>query len=85
MAMKGYSTFPKGLDVLVSYPGHLLESRSYPSADMQSAYSSAPAYYHRNKLPNTSLIKKKIELGDSSKNSKKNDLRGNFEETICNK
>ena len=30
-------------DYLVSYPGHSLEKESYPSAEMQSVYSTAPA------------------------------------------
>ena len=49
MAIKGYSTFPKSSgitgaspDCLVSYAGHLL-GKSYPSAEMQSVYSIAPA------------------------------------------
>ena len=51
MAMKGYSAFPKTpalLEphhqmVLVSYPGHSLGGDSYPSAEKQSVYSTAPA------------------------------------------
>ena len=49
MAMKGCSAFPKAptsgtslSDCLVSYPGHSLR-RSYPSAEVQSVYSTAPA------------------------------------------
>ena len=48
MAKKGYSTFTKApklaspSDSLVSYPGHLLVGRSYPSAEMQWAYSTDP-------------------------------------------
>ena len=30
-------------DCLVSYPGHWLEEGSYPSAEMKSVYSTAPA------------------------------------------
>ena len=30
-------------DCLVSYPGHSLGGGSYPSAEIQSAYSTAPA------------------------------------------
>ena len=30
-------------DCLVSYPGHLLGEGSYPSAEKQSVYSTAPA------------------------------------------
>ena len=43
MAMKGYSVFPKtpALDYLVSYPGHSLGG-SYPSAEVESVYSTAP-------------------------------------------
>ena len=49
MAMKGCSAFPKAQETLephhhclVSYPGHLL-GKSYPSAERQSVYSTAPA------------------------------------------
>ena len=50
MAIKEYSTFPKvpallkfsPSDCLVSYPEHSLGD-SYPSAEMQSVYSAAPA------------------------------------------
>ena len=51
MGMKGYSTFLKapGLsspsDDLVSYPGHSLGERSYSSAEMHLAYSSALAQW----------------------------------------
>ena len=31
-------------DGLISYPGHLFGEGSYPSAEMQSAYSTAPSY-----------------------------------------
>ena len=31
------------LDCLMSYPGHSLEEKSYPSAEKQSVYSTAPA------------------------------------------
>ena len=44
--MKGYSAFPEApssSDCLVSYPGHSL-GVSNPSADVQSVYSTAPAY-----------------------------------------
>ena len=40
MAIKGYSAFPK--DCLVSYSGHLL-GEYYPSAEMLSVNSAAPA------------------------------------------
>ena len=30
-------------DSLLSYPGHLLEERFYPCAEMQSVYSTIPA------------------------------------------
>ena len=48
MAMKGYSLFPRitgtsPSDCLVSYPGHALVGGSYPSAEVQSVYSTAPA------------------------------------------
>ena len=39
MAMKEYSTS----DCLVSYLGHSLVGGSYPSAEKQSVYSTAPA------------------------------------------
>ena len=49
MAMKGYSAFPKALtlleslsDILVSDQEYLLRV-SYPSAEKQSVYSTAPA------------------------------------------
>ena len=46
MAMKEYSTFFQTgssiLDGLMSYPGYLL-GESYPFAEMQSVYSTAPA------------------------------------------
>ena len=50
MAINGYSTFSKALafpkaspsDFLVSYPGDSLRE-SYPSAEKQSMYSTAPA------------------------------------------
>ena len=44
MAMKGYSAFPKApaSDCLVSYSGHSL-GESYPCAEKQSVYSTAPA------------------------------------------
>ena len=53
--MKGYSTFPEApalLEphhqiVLVSYPGHSLGG-SYPSAEKQSVYSTAPADWAMN-------------------------------------
>ena len=46
MAMKEYSTFPKfprtlTSDGLMSYPGYSLGVGSYPSAEMQSVYSTA--------------------------------------------
>ena len=57
---KGYSVFPKTPHItgalssycLVSFPGHSL-GRSYPSAEMKSVYSTAPAdraeqYHHHN-------------------------------------
>ena len=55
MAMKGYSVLPQRSciteastsDCLVSYPEHLLEE-SYPSADMQSVNSAAPANWAKN-------------------------------------
>ena len=34
-------------DCLVSYPGHLLGGGSYPSAEKQSVYSTAPADWAR--------------------------------------
>ena len=51
MAMKGCSTFsnapallePHHQITIVSYQGHLLWMRSYPSAEVQSVYSTAPA------------------------------------------
>ena len=61
MAMKGYSTFPKEVlcipqsssitgaspsGCLVSYSGHSL-GEFYPSAEMQSLYSVAPANWTR--------------------------------------
>ena len=46
MVIKEYFVFPKAgvstSEYLVSYPGHLL-GKSYHSAEMQSAYSTAPA------------------------------------------
>ena len=42
IAMKEYYALPKAPDCLVSYPGHFLRE-SYPSAEMQSVYSTAPA------------------------------------------
>ena len=49
--MKEYSTFPKAppSDGLVSYTGHLLGG-SYPSAEMQLAYSRAPVDWAVNVL-----------------------------------
>ena len=48
MAIEGYSAFPKAgtspSDCLVSYPGHPLGG-SYPFAEKQSVYSTAPAGY----------------------------------------
>ena len=38
-------------DCLVSYPGHLLEE-SYPSAEMQSTYSTAPASWVSHQMGN---------------------------------
>ena len=32
-------------DCLVSYPGHSLEGGSYPSAEVQSVYSTAPVWF----------------------------------------
>ena len=48
MAMKGYSAFPEASasDCLMSYPGHSLEE-SYPTAEMQLVYSTAPADWAR--------------------------------------
>ena len=47
MAIKGYSAFPKTIGLssgcLMSYPGHSLRGESYPSAEMQSVYSTAQA------------------------------------------
>ena len=45
MAIKEYSIFLKipGLELhhqMVSYPGYKMEGGSYPSAEMQSAYST---------------------------------------------
>ena len=43
MVMKRYFTFPKAPGHLVSHPGYLLWGwGSYPSAEMQSAFSTAP-------------------------------------------
>ena len=36
-------TEPSLSDCLMSYPGYSLEGVSYPSAEMQSVYSTAPA------------------------------------------
>ena len=51
MKLKGYSAFSKALRQephhQVSYPGHLLRWVSYPSAEMQSVYSTAPADWAR--------------------------------------
>ena len=51
MAIKGYSAFPQNFsiagtspsDCLVSYPEHSLGVGSYPSAEKQLVYSTAPA------------------------------------------
>ena len=50
MAIKGCSAFPKAPallepqhQIIVSYPGHSLGRGSYPSAEVQSVYSTAPA------------------------------------------
>ena len=40
--MKGRSTFPKA-PALESYPGHSLGGGVYPSAEVQSVCSTAPA------------------------------------------
>ena len=53
IAMKGYSAFPKAQtspsDCFVSYLGHSLGG-SYPSAEKQSVYSTAPANWAINDL-----------------------------------
>ena len=41
MAIKGYSAFPKTPALLE--PHHQIVRESYPSADVQSVYSTAPA------------------------------------------
>ena len=51
MVMEENSGFPQSsiitealpLDCLMSYPGHSLVGSSYPSAEMESVYSTAPA------------------------------------------
>ena len=66
MAMKGYSAFPKALatldphDQIVYY--HIQDTRwvSYPSAEVQSEYSTAPVDWarerkNRKKLKNTNF------------------------------
>ena len=52
--MKGCSVFPKAPALLgshqhclVSYPGHSWVGGSYPAAEVQSAYSTAPADWAR--------------------------------------
>ena len=56
MAIKGYSIFPRGpqtgaspSDCLMSYPGHSM-GESYPSAEMQSVYFTAPAKWAEENL-----------------------------------
>ena len=39
-------------DCLVSYPGHSLGRGSYPSAEVQSVYSTAPANWANKRLNN---------------------------------
>ena len=50
-------------DCLVSYPGHLLERGSYPSAEVQSMYSTVPADWaiHRVKCKNSFISYNLVE------------------------
>ena len=69
IAIKGYSTFPKypasgtsPSDCFVSYPGQSLGG-SYPSAEVLSVYSTAPADWANDSSakhlhPNTSVLMK---------------------------
>ena len=62
MAMKGVLCIPQSSstagtflsDCLVSYPGHSLGS--YPSAEVQSVYSTAPANWARTLMSITSVV-----------------------------
>ena len=51
MAMKEFSAFPKvPSDCLVSYTRHSLVAKFYPSAEMHSVYSTAPANWAKRAL-----------------------------------
>ena len=59
MALKGYSSSPKSAG-LVSYSGNSL-GESYPSAEIQSVYSIAPADWASPGLA-TNLVEGKLRI-----------------------
>ena len=65
IAMKGYAAFliakASRLDCLVSYPGHSLRE-CYPSAEMQSVYSAAPADWATKSNGFTQFLKNSITI-----------------------
>ena len=53
-------------DCLVSYPGHSLGGGSYPSAEVQSVYSTAPADWAIHRVKCHTVLFQKIQLSIST-------------------